>query len=218
MSAGAESWQRHDWRGTAADFHSFEPPARRGVWSCSVESPALILGSSQLPDVVSIACAQERGIEVVRRRSGGGVVFVHPDDSVWIDVTIPRNDDLWVDDVAGSMLWLGDVFVDALSPWVDGSVYRGAFDAGSSGRDVCFASTSPGEVFVDGAKVVGISQRRTRDGARFQCVVYRRWAPTEWCPCLSGETARSSTLALRVATVDAAADDIVSAVMSRLGH
>ena len=218
MPAGAESWQRHDWRGTAADFHSFEPPASRGVWSCTVESPALILGSSQLPDVVSIACAQERGIEVVRRGSGGGVVFVHPDDSVWIDVTIPRNDDLWVDDVAGSMLWLGDVFVDALSPWVDGSVYRGAFDAGPSGRDVCFASTSPGEVFVDGAKVVGISQRRTRDGARFQCVVYRRWAPTEWCPCLSGETARSSTLALRVATVDASADDIVSAVMSRLSH
>jgi hypothetical protein len=26
-------------------------------------------------------------------------------------------------------------------------------------------------------KLVGISQRRTRDGARFQCVVHRRWDP-----------------------------------------
>jgi hypothetical protein len=32
-------------------------------------------------------------------------------------------------------------------------------------------------VFVDGAKVVGLAQRRTRTGARFQCAVPRRWDP-----------------------------------------
>jgi hypothetical protein len=36
---------------------------------------------------------------------------------------------------------------------------------------VCFAGLGPGEVTVDGAKVVGISQRRTRVGALFQCAV-----------------------------------------------
>lgn len=40
---------------------------------------------------------------------------------------------------------------------------------------VCFAGLAPGEVTVDGAKVVGISQRRTRAGARFQCSVPRVW-------------------------------------------
>jgi hypothetical protein len=40
---------------------------------------------------------------------------------------------------------------------------------------VCFAGLAAGEVIVDGAKVVGISQRRTRAGARFQCSVPLRW-------------------------------------------
>jgi lipoate-protein ligase A len=40
---------------------------------------------------------------------------------------------------------------------------------------VCFAGLGPGEVTVDGLKVVGISQRRTRDAARFQCVAYETW-------------------------------------------
>ena len=44
-------------------------------------------------------------------------------------------------------------------------------------RKVCFGGLGPGEVTVDGHKLVGISQRRTRDGARFQCVVHRRWDP-----------------------------------------
>ena len=29
----------------------------------------------------------------------------------------------------------------------------------------------------DGAKLVGISQRRSRAGARFQCAVHTRWSP-----------------------------------------
>jgi hypothetical protein len=42
-------------------------------------------------------------------------------------------------------------------------------------RLVCFAGVGPGEVLVGERKVVGMSQRRTRDGARFQCVVHRSW-------------------------------------------
>ena len=153
-----------------------------------------------------------------RRRSGGGVVFVHPDDSIWIDVTIPRDDPLWVDDVSESMLWLGEVFVDALSQWMTTTVHRGAFDAGESGRDVCFASAAPGEVFAGDAKVVGISQRRTREGARFQCVTYRRWEPSEWAPCLLSDTARAAAGSVHVATVDASAEAVVAAVMTRLSR
>jgi hypothetical protein len=40
---------------------------------------------------------------------------------------------------------------------------------------VCFAGLGPGEVTRNGAKVVGISQRRTRHAARFQCAVLHRW-------------------------------------------
>jgi hypothetical protein len=44
-------------------------------------------------------------------------------------------------------------------------------------RRVCFAGLGAGEVVVGPRKLVGISQRRTRDGARFQCVVHRSWDP-----------------------------------------
>ncbi|MBJ7509558.1 MAG: hypothetical protein JHD37_10050 [Ilumatobacteraceae bacterium] len=43
---------------------------------------------------------------------------------------------------------------------------------------ICFAGRGPGEVFTnDGHKVVGISQRRTREWARFQIVVSLAWRP-----------------------------------------
>ena len=40
---------------------------------------------------------------------------------------------------------------------------------------MCFAGVGPGEVLVGGRKVVGISQRRTRAGARFHCAALRAW-------------------------------------------
>jgi lipoate-protein ligase A len=44
---------------------------------------------------------------------------------------------------------------------------------------VCFAGLGPGEVSVNGRKVVGISQRRSRQGARFQCAALLEWRPQE---------------------------------------
>lgn len=216
MAFLARTWHRHDWQGTAGDFHSLDPAAERAVWWCAVETPALIVGSSQSVDVIDAECATQRNIDVVRRRSGGGIVFVHPSDSVWIDITISREDPLWTDDVTTSMLWLGDVFVKALSPWTNASTYSGTFNSGEFGRDICFVSQSPGEVFAHHDKIVGISQRRTRDGARFQCVLYRQWSPTQWTGCLTSADAARAAENLGVTTVNASALDIVDAVHAAL--
>ncbi len=209
-------WERHDWHGSAADFHAMEPVLTRAMWWCSVESPAIILGSTQKESDVDKAIAKDLGLDVVRRRSGGGAVFVHPTQSVWIDITIPKDDPLFVEDVTASMLWLGDVFVEALSPWVQAMTYRDAFEAGADGRSVCFASTSPGEVFVGKSKLVGISQRRGRDGARLQCVLYRSWQTELWTPSLTSIDVRDRVSRLPVATISADAADIVSAVYAAL--
>jgi hypothetical protein len=43
---------------------------------------------------------------------------------------------------------------------------------------VCFGGLGTGEVVdADGRKLVGISQRRTRAGARFQCMAHAIWEP-----------------------------------------
>ncbi len=130
---------------------------------------AVVLGSTQAtpPPVTS-------GPDVVRRRSGGGAVLVTRDDPLWVDVDLPVDDPLWSDDVGASFGWLGEAWVAALG---GGVVHEGPFEPGRWGRRVCFAGRGPGEVFVDGAKVVGLAQRRTRAGARFQCAVLSTWDP-----------------------------------------
>ena len=143
-------------------------------------------------------------------------MFVHPSDSVWIDITISRDDPLWKDDVAQSMLWLGELFVEALSPWVRADVYRDSFSTGVDGRVVCFASSSPGEVFVGANKLVGISQRRGREGARFQCVLYRHWRPGEWSQIFSASDVRSRVSDIAVATLDIPAVTVVHALHEHL--
>lgn len=216
MNPSTSQWGFHHWVGTAFDFHEQELGSGRAVWWCDVDAPALILGSTQSHDDVDETAAASLGLDIVRRRSGGGAVYVHPTDSIWIDVTIGRDDPLWVDDVTRSMLWLGDAFVRALSPWVEARVHRGAFEAGSDGRSVCFASTSPGEVFVGEKKLIGISQRRGRKGARMQCIVYRDWNPAAWAPVLSSPTARTTAAEMSIASIDATSDDIVTALLTAL--
>jgi len=216
MTTPLMEWGRHDWTGTAADFHAMELPAERALWWCQVQDPTVILGSTQTVDDVDQNIAVESGLLVSRRRSGGGAVFVHPTDSVWVDITISRNDPLWKDDVVQSMLWLGDLFVEALSPWVQAQVYRDSFSTGVDGRVVCFASSSPGEVFVGTNKLVGISQRRSRDGARFQCVLYRQWQPAEWSHVLASPDVRSRVADIPVATLDIPALTLVNAISEQL--
>ena len=56
-------------------------------------------------------------------------------------------------------------------------VHRGGLERSSLSDLVCFGGLGPGEVTLHGQKVVGVSQRRTREMARFQCVVHQRWSP-----------------------------------------
>ena len=216
MTTASHSWLRHDWVGTASDFHSKDLPAERALWLCSAEKPALILGSTQDESDVRVDVAVGSGIEIVRRRSGGGAVYVAPDESVWMDITISREDPLWQDDVSASMLWLGDAFVQALQPWVHAETFRGTFHIGDVGRAVCFASAAPGEVFVGDNKLVGISQRRNREGARFQCVLYRQWNPLIWSSLLTSVDVQEHVCNMQVATIAAPARDIADAVMAAL--
>ena len=55
------------------------------------------------------------GVDVVRRRSGGGVVLLVPGECLWLDVVVPRDDPRWDDDVARAMWWLGEVWCQALA-------------------------------------------------------------------------------------------------------
>jgi lipoate-protein ligase A len=173
------SWAVDRRRGSAGELHGLDipAPARREVWFLEADHRALVVGSTQPDHSVDREACEREGIEVARRRSGGGAVLVTPGEVLWVDVILPAIDPLWHPDVSRATWWLGEAWAAALAACgVSGAVvHRGALVATEWSRLVCFAGLGPGEVTVAGRKVVGISQRRTRDAARFQCIALAAW-------------------------------------------
>lgn len=157
------------------------PPAghERCVRTLVPDNAAVVLGSTQPESHIDGAAAARAGIQVVRRRGGGGAVLVAPGQLLWVDVVIPAADPLWSADVGRAFWWLGELWVDALTAaGIAGArSWRGGLVRSAWSDRFCFAGLGPGEVTVGHAKVVGISQRRTREGAHFQCAVPIGWDP-----------------------------------------
>jgi lipoate---protein ligase len=184
-AAPPAAWELRRLGGRAADLHAEPLPESptRAVWVLEATSPALVLGSTQSEELVDGDAAAGAGIEVARRRSGGGVVLVVPGEIAWVDVILPVGDPLWDDDVGHAVRWVGRTWQAALADLGVASteVHEGPLACGPLGRLVCFATVATGEVTVPGGdgprKVVGISQRRTRGAVRLPCAAYRRWDP-----------------------------------------
>jgi lipoate-protein ligase A len=141
--------------------------------------PALVLGSAQRDSDVNAAAARRAGVEVVRRRSGGGAVLVGPGQVLWVDLVIRTGDPLWDQDVGRAAWWVGDAWAAAIDAAALGPcrVWKSAMKASRWSGQVCFAGIGPGEVLVGDQKVVGLSQRRTRHAALFQTAALLTWEP-----------------------------------------
>lgn len=162
------------------EFHARDLPFAGGIemWVCTATQPAVVLGSRQSPDLINPVAAARRGIEVVHRRSGGTLVHVQPGEVLWVDVVVPAGHPRLRADLPASMMWMGERWCAALAAvGVAGGldVHRGPLLESAWGELLCFGGLGAGEVCRDGAKLVGISQRRTRGGARFQMAVHRRF-------------------------------------------
>ncbi len=139
----------------------------------SVSHPLIVLGSTQAEDLIS-ANAE---LQVVRRRGGGGAVYVDPSSTIWIDLWIPAFDPHHRDDVKQAMVVIGDVFQSALSArGVSGTTVLGP-DHRATPTALCFAGTGPGEVMVGANKLVGLTAWRGREGSLFQSAMYRSMPP-----------------------------------------
>lgn len=159
-----------------------------------------MLGSTQAADLVSPDALREHGVELVRRRGGGGAVYLEPGTHLWVDAWIPRDDVLWAPDVSVAAEWVGRWWIEALAGADAGvhdalSVHTGRSVPGALGDLVCFAGRGPGEVFSDDHKVVGLSQWRSREGALFSSCAYFRWDPEPLLDLLSFDGAARAELA-----------------------
>lgn len=198
-------------RATAAEFHAraIPEPASPEIWWHDVSAPALVLGSTQRDSVVDGAACAAAGVEVVRRRSGGGAVLLVPGGVTWVDVIVPRDAPGWATDLHAPMRWLGEHLARVLRelmPHHRIDVHGGRPVTTRWSSLVCFDGVGAGEVLLDGAKLVGISQRRTRHAARLQCCWYSSYDPAALVDLLSpvqrpplGELAPVATLTPDVA-------------------
>lgn len=203
------AWRVERRRGTAQELHdraATDPVVGRTVVLQEVTSAAVVLGSTQDPDDLDTDMLRGAAVDVARRRSGGGAVLLRPGDHVWVDLVIPAGDPLADDDVERATWWVGESWVGSLGLRTGGDrveVHSRGVDDRVAGRTACFAAVGPGEVTVAGRKVLGISQRRTRTGTRFQCIAYRNWDPQ---PLLSLLSERGPAFdAVRAALQDRAA-------------
>jgi lipoate-protein ligase A len=219
-------------------MHGQDLDARRTICNVLIEGSAVVLGSSQHSSsqhssshdigasaFLDLLACENAGVEIVKRRSGGGLVYLAPEQHIWIDVVIAREDILWTDDVGESAQWLGDAWCRALETLGhrDLRVHREATAQTQLGRLICFAGAGAGEVFSGNHKLVGISQRRTSKLARFQCTIYRAWQPQQLLNLLSNEArdvvtmnGGSAVLSDLVATTSHEAETVMAALVDQL--
>ena len=182
MPSPPEAWQVVRSHGCADDLHSQSGEAlairRRQIRVLTPSQRALVLGPSQKTDAVDFEALERRHVGLARRRSGGSAVLVGPQEILWVDVVVPSGDPLWQADVSRAARWIGGCW--AVSFGSEADVWRGAMRHTPWSRTVCFAGLGPGEVTIAGRKVVGISQRRTQQGALFQSAVMLSWQPDDY--------------------------------------
>ena len=183
-----------------------------------------MLGSSQSSLDVDGHVTTSEGFSVLRRRSGGSAVVVAPDRQIWLDVFIPAGDPLFVHDVHVAPLAVGELWRTALlsvSDWPDEvSVHRERLIASRFSSKVCFAGVASGEVLVGDQKLVGCSQRRTREGSWFFTMAPIRFDPRLYGRLLrfdpSEQAALERELGSTVASIDLPVEQVCDALVGGL--
>ncbi|NDU76866.1 lipoate--protein ligase family protein [Actinomadura sp. DSM 109109] len=161
--ARASDWREHDWRliheapqGPALHMALDQvlaeevgagrrPPTLR-VWEWA--SPAVVIGSFQsLRNEVDAAEAERHGVEVVRRISGGGAMFIEPGNTITYSLYAPESL------VAGMSFAESYAFLD---DWVLGAL-------GELGIRAWYQPLN--DITSDQGKIAGAAQKRLAAGA-----------------------------------------------------
>lgn len=150
-------------------------------------TPALVIGRGQLTNSGSSPDSRRsaRVSVVVRRGTGGGAVLMD-EHLLCGDVLLPAGHPWLGGDLAAVFDPVGEAWTRALAGLgvADLAVHRGAGTARRRGSDrdrllaaICYATVGRGEVLAGGRKLLGLAQRRRRQGALIQCGLLRRWHP-----------------------------------------
>lgn len=133
--------------------------------------PTLVLGGSQSMTSLDLTSQPTWGLR--RRRGGGGAVLLRPDD-VWVDWWLPSTDPRWSFDIHVNSRLIGHWWLSALAEQLGTApvMHEGSVEGDPAYAAACFAGAGPGEIFVDGRKLVGVTQWRVREGVFVSTVAH----------------------------------------------
>ena len=149
------------------------------IWIIEPKDSCLVLGKSQRGrDFLNLSYLEEQNINLAVRQSGGGAVLVAPEDMLWVDIFVPKESKFWIADIAKASIWIGGIWHDALKRLdIECSLFDENFSRSEAYDLICFIGRAPGELFINTRKILGISQRRSKFGTRFQCALIINWKP-----------------------------------------
>lgn len=165
--------------GSVAELHALPMPThdqptagnQPELWLMRPTGAAVAMGSAQKPEDFDSDVVAARALALAPRRSGGGAVFIEPEQTVWIDLVAPRTSQWWSDELAENFMIVGRVWQQALaSLGVQTTICAEAPQKSDASRAACWAGIGWGELTIEDSKVVGLSQRRTRWGVRVQAM------------------------------------------------
>jgi lipoate-protein ligase A len=189
---------------------------------CFPDAPAIVAGSTQPIETLDLDAIERHSATLVRRRSGGGAVYVAPGEQVWLDVYVPSSDPLHTIDVSVAPGFVGAIWKEALGGLVTRDagleVYSGPLVSSLWSRRWCYSGLGPGEVTLDGRKLVGLSQRRNRAGTWFFTMGCTRLDPERDAGFAAGSGEERLELATELETTLAvlpAPQDLVIAALKR---
>ena len=187
------------------------------MWVCDATRPALVLGSAQPTTASTATRARPPGSTWSAAAAGAAPCWSSRARCCGSTWCCRPATSLWQDDVGRAFHWVGEAWAAALGELgVTAAVHRGRLVRATWSAEVCFAGLGPGEVTVEGRKVVGISQRRTRAAARFQCAALGRWDPAAIVPLLGLPPAAADDLARRGGRVGVDLEPLLAALLRHL--
>jgi lipoate---protein ligase len=140
------------------------------AFDVTVKVPTVVLGSRQPATTLNALAVEREKVEVRRRRGGGGAVLLRSDDT-WLELWLPAGVGPTGPDLRATACRVGEWWSAAFEHLGVGTeVHRGAVARADQGAVACFAGLGPGELSVDGRKLLGLSQWRTREGTLISCV------------------------------------------------
>lgn len=154
-------------------FDSFEhgndqPVLRLYGW----EKPCISLGHSQDPDIeLNLANCVKHGIEVVKRPSGGGIVF-HNEFEATYSLICDKNDPRLPEGLVESYKVISRLVIEALK---EVGVPAELSDTRHHEQArLCFSFPASYEITVNGCKVVGSAQKRGKKALLQQGSIFLR--------------------------------------------